>query len=144
MDDDCELDYVPEFSEEVIQFIENSIPIQKSFHFNDNYNCQIDGWKYLNSLKIVERKTINELCLISINLSAKEFCDILSYMKHIQYVFIWYSCLPHDEEIKFKDMEECKMEYLSLFESEDKSYSNLEENPQYFENLIKGIPKRLS
>ena len=75
------LDNIPEDSDEVKSFIKNSIQCHNSFYFNVVKKFQIDGRKYIESLKEVARNTILEFYVDSTNFATKDFWDLISSAK---------------------------------------------------------------
>ena len=90
--------YVPEDSDEVRNFMRNSIPAQSQFLFNTTKQFQIEGSKYIEELKEVAKRTLNHFYVYNTNLSSKEFCDLISAAKNITYVYFSNDLIPLDGE----------------------------------------------
>ena len=76
------------------------------------------------------------------NLSADELWGILKAAKHVKNVGFIYSSITFSCEKDFGEgMENCKIENINLAYSGGASYSNWDENPIRFENLIASISK---
>ena len=137
-----QLDYVPIDSEEVRRFIINSIPVQQYFYFNWTKQEQIKWSKYFEALKTAARKTTDGYGIYNTDFSAQEFWEIVSAAKLCKILYFYYDLIPLDSEWDFgKEMEGCKIEFISLMCSGGSSYSNWGQNPARFENLIAAIAK---
>ena len=136
------LNYVPTDSEEVRRFIINSIPVQQQFYFNWTKQEQIKWSKYFEALKTAVRKTTNSYYAHNTDFSAHEFWEIVSAAKLCKKLYFCWDLIPLDFEWDFgKEMEGCKIEYISFGYSGGSSYSNWGQNPARFENLIAAIAK---
>ena len=136
------LNYVPTDSEEVRRFIINSIPVQQSFHFNCTKQEQIKWSKYFEALKTAARKTTDGYGIYNTDFSAQEFWEIVSAAKLCKILYFYWDLIPLDSEWDFgKEMEGCKIEFISFLCSGGSSYSNWGQNPARFENLIAAIAK---
>ena len=93
-----QLDYIPADSEDVKVFMMNSVPTQKYFYFNYNKQVQIEGSKYIESLKEVARKTTDHFNIYNTNFSAHEFCEIVSAAKSCKNLYFYYDLIPFDYE----------------------------------------------
>ena len=137
-----ELDYVPTDSEEVRRFIINSIPVQQEFYFNITKQEQIKWSKYFEALKTAARKTTDDYLIYNTDFSAQEFWEIVSAAKLCKNLCFDYDLIPLDFEWDLgKEMEGCKIQYISFGYSGGSSYSNWGQNPTRFENLIAAIAK---
>ena len=136
------LDYVPTDSEEVRRFIINSIPVQQQFNFNYTKQEQIKWSKYFEALKTAARKTTDDYLICNTDFSAHEFWEIVSAAKLCKELSFRCDLIPLDSEWDFgKEMEGCKIEYISFAYSGGSSYSNWGQHPARFENLIAAIAK---
>ena len=137
-----QLHYVPTDSEEVRRFIINSIPVQQGFSFNSSKQEQIKWSKYFEALKTAARKTTDYYWIHNTDFSAQEFWEIVSAAKLCKNLYFSYDLIPLDSEWDFgKEMEGCKIEFISFYSSGGSSYSNWSQNPARFENLITAIAK---
>ena len=137
-----QLDYIPTDSEEVRRFIINSIPVQQRFSFNYAKQEQIKWSKYFEALKTAARKITNTYWIYNTDFSAQEFWEIVSAAKLCKILIFYYDLIPLDSEWDFgKEMEGCKIEFISFYYSGGSSYSNWGQNPARFENLIAAIAK---
>ena len=135
------MNYVPEDSEEVRDFMRNS-SIQNDFYFNNTKQFQIEGIKYIEELKEVAKRTTHYFYVFYTNFSSKEFCELVSAAKNVKHLIFCYDLIPLDEEFDFgSDMEGCKIERFYLRYSGGSSYSNWSQNPNRLENLIAAIAK---
>ena len=136
------LNYIPADSEDVKTFMINSVPTQKYFYFNITKQVQIEGSKYIESLKEVARKTTDSLYVYNTNFSAHEFCEIVSAAKSCKQLYFYYDLIPFDYECDFSaEMGECKIEQIRLAYSGGSSYSNWSQNPARFENMVAAISR---
>ena len=85
---DFTLDYIPADSEDVKQFMKNSVSTQKTFYFNYNKQVQIEGSKYFEALKAIAKKITDLLIMKYTNFSSHEFCEILSAAKLCKVVIL--------------------------------------------------------
>ena len=100
------LNYIPADSEDVKQFMKNSVSTQKKFYFNCNKQVQIEGCKYFESLKAIAKKITDNLLIFYTNFSSNEFCEILSAAKLCKNIYFRYDTIPLDSECDFgSDME---------------------------------------
>ena len=100
------LDYIPADSEDVKQFMKNSVSTQKIFFFNNNKQVQIEGCKYFEALKAIAKKITDQLYIKYTNFSAHEFCEILSAAKLCKLIRLYHNTIPLDSECDFgSDME---------------------------------------
>ena len=114
----------------------------KQFFFNYFKIVQIEGSKYFNELKIAARKPTKCFCIWYTNLSAKEFCEVISAGKKCPSLCFYYDLIVFDEERNFgKDMNRWKIETLSFTFSGSSIYSDWSQNPQRFENMVSAISK---
>ena len=141
-----QLDYVPDDSDEIRDFMTNSITKHSEFYFNLYNNRRVDGGKYLSSLKAVAEKTEETFSIRETDFSQKDFCELLAAAQGAKNLYIRCSIIPLDSEVDLEQefnsvMGNCKIEFLDLNNTGGSSYSNWEENPQRFENLISGITR---
>ena len=123
-------------------FIRNSIPINKDFYFNYDKQVQIIGSKYLKELKIAAMNTTESYYIFYTNLTAKEFCEIVSAGKNCPHLYFYHNTISFDEEVYFEDdMIEWRIELLGFHNSGSDSYSDWNKNPMRFENMISAISK---
>ena len=135
------MNYVPENSEEVRDFMRNS-SIQNRFLFNATKQFQIEGSKYIEELKEVSKRTTDYLYVYYTNFSSKEFCELVSVAKNVKRLYFAYDFIPLDKEFDFgSDMKGCKIEQFYLNYSGNSNYSNWSQNPNRLENLIAAIAK---
>ena len=103
---DFTLDYIPADSEDVKQFMKNSVSTQKIFYFNCNKQVQIEGSKYFEALKAIAKKITDSLYIKYTNFSSNEFCEILSSAKLCKNIHFYSDTIPLDSECDFgSDME---------------------------------------
>ena len=123
------MNYAPEDSEEVKDFMRNS-SVQNQFLLNTTKQFQIEGSKYIEELKEVAKRTTDYLNVYYTNFSSKEFCELVSAAKNVKNLMFCYDLIPLDKEFDFgSDMEECKIEQFYLNYSGGSSYSNWSQNP---------------
>ena len=133
---------VPEDSELVKSFIENNIPIQSQFEFNKEKQVEIKGSKYLNAFKSAADKTLDVFSINNTILSANELCEIISTAKYCKKLQFCFDFIEFDEELDFiENMEGCKIEYLSFNSSGSSYYSDWNQNPKRFVNIVVAISR---
>ena len=96
-----DLNYVPPSSEEVKEFMKNSVPNQSQFWFNRKIQVQIEGSKYFEELKAVARRTSTYFGIYNTNLTSHEFCEIVAAAKSCTYLYFWFDSISLDLEIDF-------------------------------------------
>ena len=92
------MQYVPEDSEEVRDFMRNSIPTQNQFYFNISKLFQIEASKYIEELKLVASKTLTHFYVYYTNFSLNEFCELIPAVKNVKYLYLNSDLIPLDEE----------------------------------------------
>ena len=137
----CYLNNVPVDSQEIKDLMKNSIT-QNNLYFNTTKVSQIDCCKYFDALKAAAAKTSDQLHVYYTNLNSYEFCELIKASKHIMQLFFHYDTIPFDYEMDFGDnMNDCKINYISLRYSGGATYSNWAANPIRFENFVASISK---
>ena len=136
----CYLNYVPEDSEDVREFMMNSITSLKQFLFNTAYLGQIEWAKYFEALKLAIEKTLTNVFIYCTNFSAHEFWDIVSKAKHCNNLYFYKWLIPLDNEWDFNEIkEEWKIEMIYLGSWGNPDHSDWIQNPKRFENFISAV-----
>ena len=97
--------------------MKNSTPSGIGFSFNVKGLFQIDGSKYIDSLKIVARNATLGFAADNISLSTQEFWDLIESCKNTKEIAFRFDNILLDEECSFSgDMEGSKLKCIT-FES---------------------------
>ena len=133
---------VPEDSELVKSFIENNIPIQSTFEFNNKKQVDIKGSKYLNAFKSAAKKTFGIFSINNTILSANELCEIISAARYCKKLQFCNDFIEFDEEWEIDaNMEGCKIEYINFNFSGSSNFSDWNQNPKRFVNIVVAISR---
>ena len=111
--------------------------------YNEN-KVDLDNEKLVEALKQVAQNTTDFFSAAYIKFSTKEFCELISSVKHIEQIDLIFNSIPLDEECDFgQDMENCKLEVLNLNQSGSNENGDWEKSNRSFKNLVVGISKCL-
>ena len=139
-----ELNYIPEDSIEVKDFMRNSITNLDSYFFNLISNSQICINNYLECLKEIATKTTRTFCVCNSYITTNEFIEIVCSSKNTMNVHFRDDTIFLDEEFDFGNtMERWKIKYLGFFLSGESKRSDWVSHPNRFENLISAISRCL-
>ena len=122
--------------------MKNSVPIHNRFYFNTVKQIQVEGAKYIEALKSISWKVVELLQINNTYLTGQEFWDIVSSAKLCQNVAFQYDLIAFDEKCDFdNETNDCNISHLHLNYSGSLNYSNWNQIPQRFENLIAAIAR---
>ena len=125
--DGYNLNYVPEDSHEVRNFIMNSIPVQNELWFNHQMQIHLEWSKYFIALKEAAKKVTEHFFLDNISFSVHEFWEFISWAKKVKNVHLESIYIPFDYEGDFGDnMEGWVTKYISFWKWGDRDHSNWE------------------
>ena len=118
------LNSVPDDSDEVRNFMRNSVQNPSQFWFNWSKQDNIEGGNYVEELKAIASKTLDHFSVKFTNLSAKDFCGIVSAAKKCRNLYFNYNILTLDSELDFgEEMKGCEISKID--------FSNLEYSKCY-------------
>ena len=121
-------------------FLEQSIPNnQMQLSFNFTVISLTEGSIYYSSLLKAATKITELLEINNLHLSNKEFCGIVSSASKWSSVkfFSWF--IESDSVCNFNPISESKIKELNFENSGDVLYSDWDQYPRRFKNIIHGI-----
>ena len=135
------LESVPVDWEEVRSFLSKSISKINILGFNTDHKVELSASKYLESLKVASTKTSIVFVVESTSFTSDEFRELVCAAKGIRELHFQADIIPLDEQVDFGNMEGSKLRYLGFACSGGDDYSNWNEHPMRFENLVASIAK---
>ncbi|CAI2386637.1 unnamed protein product [Moneuplotes crassus] len=136
-----QMESLPQDCEEVVnRFMADNFPSRVgNFDFNLNSKLvRIDP--YLDEILAVKARIQVKLSLYKLKLSKQQLCKVLEECKHLKTIGFNYCNLKIPSVPYFEDdLSESKIQYLGFDYSGDGDYSDWDQNPDEFCNLIKGL-----
>ena len=140
-----EVHNAPGESEYLNDFLINSIDNnQNEFVISGENSNNINWSSYFFTLREAVSRTINKCSIYNFNITGYEFCTIVKSSKNVAFLDFQRCKILTDDEWDFDEMDKYSISSMFLFLCGNSEYSNWDDNPERFLNILSGIKNCLS